>query len=153
MCLAIGPAPKWHFVPRLPSGSPKIPKVEIPATLGFITLYVNLPLRWGLKKSCSFHRELSNSMSHATCRHGNQGDSWLLMVGSQIVNLTFALLLAITCVWSFQIGHASPFETSTLQEFFHDIKNVSIQWVLTPTIFLWRFRSPLGLQFPKWEFT
>jgi hypothetical protein len=27
-------------------------------------------------------------MSHATCTEGNQGDSWLLMVGSQIANLT-----------------------------------------------------------------
>ncbi len=27
--MATGPAPKWHFVPGLPSESPKIPKVEI----------------------------------------------------------------------------------------------------------------------------
>ncbi len=27
-------------------------------------------------------------MSHATCTQGNQGDSWLLVVGSQIANLT-----------------------------------------------------------------
>jgi hypothetical protein len=39
-------------------------------------------------KNCSFHRKLFNGMSHASCTHGNQGDSWLLMVGSQIVNLT-----------------------------------------------------------------
>jgi hypothetical protein len=26
--LAMGPTLKWHFVPRLPSGSPEIPKVE-----------------------------------------------------------------------------------------------------------------------------
>jgi len=51
------------------------------------------------------------------------------------------------------MGHASPFQTSTFQEFFNDIKKSSIQWVLTHAIALWAFKSPLKLQFPKWEFT
>ncbi len=34
LCLTMGPTPKCHFVPRLPSGSLKIPKVGIPTTLG-----------------------------------------------------------------------------------------------------------------------
>ncbi len=33
LCLAIGPTPKWHFVPGLPSQSPKIPTTGILATL------------------------------------------------------------------------------------------------------------------------
>ncbi len=33
-CLAMGPAPKWHFVLGLPSGSFEIPKVGTLATLG-----------------------------------------------------------------------------------------------------------------------
>ncbi len=37
------------------------------------------------------------------------------------------------------------------KSFFNDIKNSSIQWVLTFVIVLWRFRSPLRLQLPKWE--
>jgi hypothetical protein len=45
-------------------------------------------LRWGLKQSCSPRWELSNGISHATYTQKNQGDSWLLVVGSQIVNLT-----------------------------------------------------------------
>ncbi len=34
LCLATGLTPKCHFVPGLPSGNPKIPKVGTPATLG-----------------------------------------------------------------------------------------------------------------------
>jgi hypothetical protein len=73
---------------KVPNGSPEIPKVGIPATLGPITLSADLQLRWGLKQSCSPCRELSNDMWHATCTQGNRGDSWLLVVGSQINNLT-----------------------------------------------------------------
>ncbi len=39
------------------------------------------------------------------------------------------------------------------QKLSNDIMKSSIQWVLTPIITLWKFRSPLRLQFPKWEFT
>jgi hypothetical protein len=47
-----------------------------------------LRLRWGLKQSCSPRQHIFNIMSHATCMQGNWGNSRLLMVGSQIVNLT-----------------------------------------------------------------
>jgi hypothetical protein len=64
-----------------------------------------------------------------------------------------ALLLPITCFLMTQMGHVSPFWTFTFQEFFNDVKNLTIQWVLTPAIILWKFESPLGLQLPKWELT
>ncbi len=50
------------------------------------------------------------------------------------------------------MGHASPFQTFKFQKLSNDIRNFLIQWVLTPTIALWRFKSPLQLQLPKWEF-
>jgi len=34
MCLAMGSAPKCHFVPGHPSGNPRIPKIGTPTTLG-----------------------------------------------------------------------------------------------------------------------
>jgi hypothetical protein len=85
--------PKCHFVPVLPNGNPKIPTTRIlitgiPVTLRPITLHANLQLRWGLKQSCNPHWEFFNSISYTTCTQGNWGDSQLLMVGSQIVNLT-----------------------------------------------------------------
>jgi hypothetical protein len=45
-------------------------------------------LRWGLKKNCSLHREPSNNVSHATYTQRNRVDSQLLVVESQIANLT-----------------------------------------------------------------
>jgi hypothetical protein len=68
---------------------PKFPKLGLSWRYRPITLCENLWLKWGLKQSCSPHRELSNGMSHATCTQRIQGDSWLLMVRSQIDNLTF----------------------------------------------------------------
>ncbi len=70
------------------------------------------------------------------------------MVGSQIPTL----LLAITYVLIIQMGHASPFWTSRFKELSNDIRNFSIQWVLTLPIFLWGFGNLSGLQFPMWEF-
>ncbi len=49
-----------------------------------ITLSTDLWLKWGLKQSYSPCQEISNSMWHATFTQRNQGDSWLLVVKSQI---------------------------------------------------------------------
>ncbi len=54
---------------------------------GPITLCEDFRLKWGLKQSCRTFLELFNGMLHATCTQGNRGDSWLLVVGSQIANL------------------------------------------------------------------
>jgi hypothetical protein len=56
---------------------------------GPIILHADLWLRWGLKKICSPCWEFSNGMSHATFMQENRGDPRLLVVGSQIANLTF----------------------------------------------------------------
>ncbi len=72
-------------------GVPKLPKSRLSRLWCPITLCADLQSWWGLKQSCSFCQELSNSMSHATCMQGNRVDSQLLMVGSQIANLTLNL--------------------------------------------------------------
>jgi hypothetical protein len=77
-------APKCHFV----MGLPLFTQLGLLRLWGPITLCANLRLRWGPKKSCSPHWELSNDMSHVTCTQGNRGDSWLLVVESQITYLT-----------------------------------------------------------------
>jgi hypothetical protein len=48
----------------------------------------NLQLRWSLKQSCSPRLELSKGMWQATYTRENRVDSWLLVIGSQIANLT-----------------------------------------------------------------
>jgi hypothetical protein len=51
-------------------------------------LCVDLQLKWGLRKRCSPCQEISNGMWHIAWMQGSQGDSQLLMVKSQIGNLT-----------------------------------------------------------------
>ncbi len=69
-------------------GIPKFPKLGLPQLWGPITLCADLRLKWVLKKSYSPHQKLSNGMWHATCTQGSRVDSRLLVVGSQIANLT-----------------------------------------------------------------
>jgi hypothetical protein len=69
-------------------GIPKLSMLRLLQVWGPITLCVDLQLRWGLKLRCNLHRELSNDMSHPTYTRENCVDSWLLMVGIQIINLT-----------------------------------------------------------------
>ncbi len=66
----------------------KLPMSQVSRLWGSITLCTYLQWRWDLKKSCSLHRELSNGMSHTTYTQGNRVDSQLLVVGSQIGDLT-----------------------------------------------------------------
>jgi hypothetical protein len=72
-------------------GVSKLPKLGFPRLCGAITLCADLRSGWGLKKSCSPCWEISTSVSHATCTQGNWVDSRLLVVGSQITNLTLGL--------------------------------------------------------------
>jgi hypothetical protein len=69
-------------------GISKFPKLGLLRLWGRISFCAYLRLIWGLKKSYSTHGELSNGMSHATWTQINRCDSRLLMVGSQIANLT-----------------------------------------------------------------
>jgi hypothetical protein len=69
-------------------GVPKFSELKLQQLWGAITFCADLKLKWGLKQSCSPCLEHSNPMWHVTWMKVNQGDSWLLMVGSQIVFLT-----------------------------------------------------------------
>ncbi len=69
-------------------GVPKFPTLGLSQLWIPITLCVNLRLKWGLKQSCSPHLEFFNGIWHATFIQGNREDYRLLVVGSQIDNLT-----------------------------------------------------------------
>ncbi len=69
-------------------GVTKFSKLGFPQLWRPITLCVNLRLRWTLKQNCTPHREIYNNMWHATYTQRNWGNSWHLVVGSQIDNLT-----------------------------------------------------------------
>jgi hypothetical protein len=82
-------------------GVPEFPQLELLGLWGHITLRADFWLQWGLKKSYSRCWEMFNGMLHATYTQGNWVDSWLLVVGSQIVSLTpnfsFDHNLCFTC--------------------------------------------------------
>ncbi len=69
-------------------GVPKLSSFGLPGLCKVITLCSDLRLGWGLKQTCSSPREFSNGVLPFTYTHRGQVDSWLLVVGSQIVNLT-----------------------------------------------------------------
>jgi hypothetical protein len=133
-------------------GVPKSSRLGLSRLWGAIILRADLRLRWGLKQSCNPFRELFNSMLHAICTHENRVDSWLLVVGSQIVNLTpdpsFGHNLCFRC----SNGQCEPILDIYVSRDFHWYKkNSSSHWVLTPEIALWKFGSPPALQLPKWN--
>jgi len=87
----LNPHPNGFSFPWLPSGSPEIAPIGIPATLEPIILWADFGSRCGLKQSCSSHQELSNDMSHALCNQVNRVESRLFLARSQTGNLTTGL--------------------------------------------------------------
>ncbi len=71
-----------------PGGVPKLSQFGLPRLCEFITFCSDLLLGWSPKQICSSPWELSNGVSHSTCTHQGRVDSRLLMVGSQIADLT-----------------------------------------------------------------
>jgi hypothetical protein len=86
----------------------KLSKLRLPQLWGPITLCVDLRLRWGLKQSCSPHSELCNDMSNATCMQGNRVDSRLILIGSQIANLTPSLFFCHNLCFRCPNGSCKP---------------------------------------------
>jgi hypothetical protein len=74
-----------------------------------ITSCANLWLRWGLKQKCNPCQELFSNMWHTTYTYIFQGDSRLLVGGNKIGTMIPDLFLAITCLLSTQLSHASSF--------------------------------------------
>jgi len=80
--------------------------------------------------------------------------------GVKLVVWLLTFLLAITYVSNVWMSNASPFQTSTFQELFNDIKNVTRHLVLTPWNCSLKFReSPgtpslkVGVALGVWGFT
>jgi len=69
-------------------GVSKLSRVRLPGLWASITSCLDLRMGWGLKQSCISLWELSNAMSHSSCRRQNRVDSRLLVVGSQTASLT-----------------------------------------------------------------
>jgi hypothetical protein len=70
------------------SGIPKLFQFKLPGLWTTIISRLDLRSGRGLNQTCSPPQELSNTMLHFTCQRWIRVDSQLLVVGSQIANLT-----------------------------------------------------------------
>ncbi len=89
-------------------GVSKFPKLGLPTLWRAIISCANLWLKWAFKQSYNPCWKLCNNMWHAIYMHLFQGDSWLLVGGSQINTLTFGLSLAIARVFKYSNGSCNP---------------------------------------------
>jgi hypothetical protein len=92
-------------------------------------------------------------MFHASFGPIIKGDSWLLMVRSQIDILIPGLSFGYNLCCEYSNGSCKPILNIYVLKSFQWYKNFSIQWILTPQITFWKFGSLQGLQFTKWEST
>ncbi len=146
----MGATSKWLFVPGLPSPKTvsKLSRFRLSKLWQLITPCSDLQSGWGMKKTCNSPSELSNGVLHSACTHRGRVDSRLLVVGSQIVNLTPGLSFAHNLCCICPNGPCKAFLTSTLQDLSNGIKNTSRRGVLTPAIKLWTLGNPRGLPSP-----
>jgi hypothetical protein len=91
-------------------------------------------------------------MWHATCTQVNQGDFWLLVVGSQIGTLTPDPSFGHNLCFKYPNGSCEPILDIYILRTFQWYNEIFNPMSFDPFIVVWRFGSPLGLQFPKWEF-
>jgi len=117
--------------PKLESRNcPKIVPVGVPGLWELITPNCQVWTQRGLNQTCSPRRDLSNDISHFQFRGQKEVDSWLLVVGSQIANLTLGPSFAHNLGADVQMTNARPFSISTLQGLSNDTKNTSMRSVL-----------------------
>jgi len=108
----------------------KTPKLGVLkfSKLGLLTLWkpivscVDLWLKWSLKQSCSPCQKLFNDMLHATYTQVNQGDSRLLVVGSQIGILTLNLSVSHNFCFKYPNGSCEAILNIQVPTYFQCIK-------------------------------
>jgi hypothetical protein len=130
-------------------GVPKLPKLGFPRLWGAITLRVNLRLRWGLKQSCSLRQEFFNNMLHVIYTHGNRVDSWLLMVRSQIANLTPNLSFGYNLCFRCLNGQCEPILNIYVPRAFQWYKEFLKPLNFNPCNCLMKFQESIEIPFPK----
>jgi hypothetical protein len=76
---------------------------------------------------------------------GKQGDSWLLVVGSQIGNLTHEPSFDHNLCFKYTNESCEPILDIYVSRTFQWYKENFNSWVVTPEIAFWRFGNPIGL--------
>jgi len=118
---------------------------------GPIILHANIWLRLGLKQIFSPHQEPSNGMLHATCTWGNRGDSRLLMVRSQVDNLTLDPSFGHNLCFRCPNGSCKPILDIYIPRAFQWYKELFNPLSFEPCNFSLKIRESTGTSTPKME--
>ncbi len=127
----------------------KFPKLGLPQLWGPIILCANLQLRWSLKQSYSPCREFFNYMLHATYTQGDRVDSRLLVVGSQIANLTLGLYFGHNLCFRCPNGSCKPILDIQVSINFQWYKNFFNLMGFDPCNCLLKIQESIGTLTPK----
>ncbi len=140
-----GPHPNDILSLNSQKGVLKLSKLGFLGLWSLITLCADLRLKWDLKQTYSHRQELFNNMSHAIYTWGNRVNFSLLVIGSQTTNLILNLSFGHNLCFIYPSGSCEPILDIYVPRSFNDIRNSSIQWVLTPAIALWKSQSGSSL--------
>jgi hypothetical protein len=88
-------------------------------------------------------------MSHATCKQGNLGDSWLLMVKSQIGNLIFDLSFGHNLGFKYSNGSYKPILDIYVPRAFQWYKELFNSMNFGPCNCLRKIQKSIGTPIPK----
>jgi hypothetical protein len=127
----------------------KFPKLGLLRLWRLITLCEDLRLKWGVKQTCSPCWELSNGMWYATFTQGRQGDSWLLVVESQIGNLTPGLSLGHNLCFNYPNGSCKPILDIYVLKAFQWFKELFNPMGFDPYNWSLKIQESIGTPTPK----
>jgi hypothetical protein len=120
-------------------------QVEIPGILEGHNFLCRPLIKVRSKKSYNFRWELFNDMWHATYTQVNQGDTWLLVVRSQIGSLIPGPSFGHKLFFKHSNGSCEPILDIYVFRAFQWYRFFLVKWILTPEIAFWKFKSPLRL--------
>jgi hypothetical protein len=130
-------------------GVPKLPKLGLPWLWGPITSRANFELKWGPKKTCSPCWKISNGMSHVTCTQVNRVNSRLLVVRSQIANLTLDLSFGHNLCFRCPNGSCEPILNIYVSIAFQWYKELFNPLGFDPYNLFLNIRESIGTPIPK----
>jgi hypothetical protein len=144
-----GPHPNGFLSRDSQMEIPKLPMLGLPRLWGLIILSADLRLRWGLNQSCISRQELSNGMSHTTWKQGNLVDSRLLVVESQIANLTSGLSISHNLCFRCSNGSCKPIADIYIAINFQWYKGLFNAMGFDPCNLVLKIRESTGTSTPK----
>jgi hypothetical protein len=141
---------QMSFCPKTPKlGVPKFSKLGLPRLCRPITFCENFQLKGSSKQNYSPCRELSNNMLHATWTQVNQGDSWLLVVESQIDTLTPSPSFGCNLCFKYSNEMCEPILHIYVPTTFQRYKKLFNPMSFVPCNYSLKIQKSIGTPIPK----